>query len=117
MVRTGKTSTKSSVKQVNSLLPVKDGLVTEPDESNPGEHSFIYSPSRRRTRGELCIRLPACLTIHLSLMVLTMRHVCVSAHRAEAPGPSEESAVPVTRSRRKVASVAPHVSSSVYAVF
>ncbi|XP_075965904.1 uncharacterized protein ahctf1 isoform X2 [Anarhichas minor] len=83
MVRTSKRSTKSSVEQVHSLLPLKDSLVPEPEESSPGEHSFIYSPSRRKTR----------------------------AKRAESPGPSEESAAPVTRSRRRVVkdpSVAPH---------
>ncbi|XP_049454990.1 protein ELYS isoform X2 [Epinephelus fuscoguttatus] len=85
IVRTSKRSTKSSVGQVHSLLSVKDSPVPEPEEeeSSPGEHSFIYSPSRRRTR----------------------------ASRAESPGPSEESAAPVTRSRRRVvkdASVAPH---------
>ncbi|XP_041794919.1 protein ELYS isoform X2 [Chelmon rostratus] len=85
MVRTSKRSTKSSVERSHSPLPVKDGLVSEPaeDESRPGEHSFIYSPARRRTRAE----------------------------RAESPGPSERSAAPVTRSRRRVvkdASVAPH---------
>ncbi|KAK9542587.1 hypothetical protein VZT92_000434 [Zoarces viviparus] len=83
MVRTNKRSTKSSVEQVHSLLPLKDSLVPEPEESSPGEHSFIYSPSRRKTR----------------------------AKRAESPGPSEEPAAPVTRSRRRVfkdTSVAPH---------
>ncbi|KAM8762329.1 uncharacterized protein ahctf1 isoform 3-T4 [Acanthopagrus schlegelii] len=78
MVRASKRSTKSSVEHVPSLLPEP-----EADESSPGEHSFIYSPSRRRTR----------------------------ANRGESPGPSEESAAPVTRSRRRVvkdASVAPH---------
>lgn len=85
MVRSSKRSTKSSVEQAHSLLPVKDGLVPEPveDGSHPGEHSFIYSPSRRRTR----------------------------AKRAESPVRSEESAAPVTRSSRRVikdASVAPH---------
>ncbi|XP_051235126.1 protein ELYS isoform X7 [Dicentrarchus labrax] len=81
MVRTSKRATKSSVEQDHSL---QDSLFPEPeeDESSPGEHSFIYSPSRRRTR----------------------------ANRAESPGPSEESAAPVTRSRRRVVkdtSVAP----------
>ncbi|XP_044055281.1 protein ELYS isoform X2 [Siniperca chuatsi] len=90
MVRTSKRGTKSSVGQVHSLLPVKDGLVPEPeeDESSPGEHSFIYSPSRRRTR----------------------------ANRAESPGLSEGSAAPVTRSRRRVvkdASAAPHDETAV----
>ncbi|XP_076579713.1 protein ELYS isoform X2 [Chaetodon auriga] len=85
MVRSSKRSKKSSAEQGHSPLPVKDGLVSEPgeDESRSGEHSFIYSPSRRRTR----------------------------ADRAESPGPSEQSAAPVTRSRRRVvkdASVAPH---------
>lgn len=48
---------------------------------------------------------------------LTPCCVCVSAERAESPGPSERSAAPVTRSRRRVvkdASVAPHVSASAY---
>ncbi|XP_032372518.1 protein ELYS isoform X3 [Etheostoma spectabile] len=90
MLRTSRSTSyvrsKSSGEQVNSLLLVKDGVVPEPeeDESSPGEHSFIYSPSRRRTR----------------------------AKRAESPGSSEESAAPVTRSsrRRRVtdASVTPH---------
>uniref|UniRef100_A0A8C2WPW1 AT hook containing transcription factor 1 n=1 Tax=Cyclopterus lumpus TaxID=8103 RepID=A0A8C2WPW1_CYCLU len=58
MVRTSKRSTKSSVEEVHSLLPLKDSLVPEPEESSPGEHSFIYSPSRRKTRGEHVIHLP-----------------------------------------------------------
>ncbi|KAM9366695.1 protein ELYS [Symphorus nematophorus] len=80
MVRTSKRSTKASVEQVHSLHSVPE---PEEDESSPGEHSFIYSPSRRRR---------------------------TRANRAESPGPSEESAAPVTRSRRRVvkdASVAP----------
>ncbi|XP_047187355.1 protein ELYS isoform X2 [Scophthalmus maximus] len=78
MVRTSKRSMKSSAEQV-------DGLVTEPaeDESSPGEHSIIYSPSRRRTR----------------------------ARRAESPKPSDEAAVPATRSRRRVNDVAPQDAS------
>ncbi|KAM7423879.1 hypothetical protein PAMA_000309 [Pampus argenteus] len=81
MVRSNKRSKKSSVEQVHSLPPVNDRLVPEPedDETSPGEHSFIYSPSRRRTR----------------------------AHRAESPGPSEEFSVPATRNRRRAASVPP----------
>ncbi|XP_071344177.1 protein ELYS isoform X2 [Trachinotus anak] len=81
VVRTSKRSTKSSAEQTLSLPPVKDSVVPEPeeDESSPGEHSFIYSPSRRRTR----------------------------ARRAESPGPSEESVAPITRSRR-VKEVSPH---------
>lgn len=49
-LRTSKRSKKSSVEQVHS--PGKDWLVPQPedDESSPGENSFIYSPSRRRTR-------------------------------------------------------------------
>ncbi|XP_062243423.1 protein ELYS isoform X2 [Platichthys flesus] len=45
MMRNRKRSTKSSTEQVDILVP-------EPaeDESSPGEHSIIYSPSRRRTR-------------------------------------------------------------------
>ncbi|XP_023142189.2 protein ELYS isoform X2 [Amphiprion ocellaris] len=79
-LRTSKRSSKSSVEEAQSLPPVKD-LVPEPenDESSPGEHSFIYSPSRRRTR----------------------------ARKAESPGPGEASAAPVTRSRRRVQDVAP----------
>lgn len=86
MVRSSKRSTKSSVEQVHSLPPVNDSLVPEPedDETSPGEHSFIYSPSRRRTR----------------------------AHRAESPGPSEEFSAPVTRNRRRAASVAPEDESA-----
>lgn len=69
MVRTSKRSTKSSVEQVNSLHPVKDALVskTENCETSPDEHSFIYSPSRRRTRGNL-YPFYACWFIHLSMM-------------------------------------------------
>ncbi|KAM8893456.1 protein ELYS isoform 2-T3 [Spinachia spinachia] len=87
MLRTSKRSTKSSVGEVHSLLPLNDGLGPEPEESSPGEHSFIYSPSRRKTR----------------------------ANRAESPCPSEESTAPVTRSRGRVgkdASVAPHEIAS-----
>lgn len=56
-LRTSKRSKKSSVEQVHS--PGKDWLVPQPedDESSPGENSFIYSPSRRRTRGEPSISL------------------------------------------------------------
>ncbi|XP_040891235.1 protein ELYS [Toxotes jaculatrix] len=81
MVRASKRSTKSSAEQAHSVPPTKDSLVPEPeeDESSPGEHSFIYSPSRRRTR----------------------------ARRAESPGPSEESAPPATRNRRRVKDDAP----------
>lgn len=59
MVRASKRSTKSSVEHVPSLLPEP-----EADESSPGEHSFIYSPSRRRTRGELCVSLHVCPSIY-----------------------------------------------------
>lgn len=60
---------------------------------------------------------PARLSLHLlSILgfILTLSCVCVPANRGESPGPSEESAAPVTRSRRRVvkdASVAPHVSA------
>ncbi|XP_060897041.1 protein ELYS isoform X2 [Labrus mixtus] len=82
MVRTSKRSTKSSVEQIQSVPPEKDSLIPEQEEAEscPDEHSFIYSPSRRRTR----------------------------ASRAESPGPSEELPVPVTRSRRRVVKDAPH---------
>lgn len=73
---TRKRSTKSSVEEAESLPPVPE---PEDDESSPGEHSFIYSPSRRRTR----------------------------ARKAESPAPSEVSTAPVTRSRRRVKDVAP----------
>ncbi|XP_062277376.1 protein ELYS isoform X2 [Scomber scombrus] len=81
MVRSSKRSKKSSVEQVDSLPPVNDSLVPEPevDEISPGEHSFIYSPSRRRTR----------------------------APKVESPGPSERLSAPVTRNRRRAASVTP----------
>ncbi|XP_008293363.1 protein ELYS isoform X2 [Stegastes partitus] len=80
-LRTSKRSTRASAEEAQSLPPEKD-LVPEPgdDESSPGEHSFIYSPSRRRTR----------------------------ARREVSPAPSEEPAAPVTRSsRRRVKDVAP----------
>ncbi|KAM4593025.1 uncharacterized protein ahctf1 isoform 2-T5 [Odontesthes bonariensis] len=82
MERTRKRSTKSSVESVSSQPLVTDGLVLEDqeDESSPGEHSFVYSPARRRQ---------------------------TRAHREESPGPSEESDAPVTRSRRRVKDVAP----------
>ncbi|XP_019935488.2 protein ELYS isoform X2 [Paralichthys olivaceus] len=74
MVRNRKRSTKSSTEQVDILVP-------EPaeDDSSPGDHSIIYSPSRRRTR----------------------------AHRGQSSGPSEETPAPATRSRRRVQDVAP----------
>ncbi|XP_028257468.1 protein ELYS isoform X2 [Parambassis ranga] len=79
-VRTSKKRIESLVEQVDPAPPVKDNLPPEPEDdgSSPGEHSFIYSPSRRRTR----------------------------APKAERPGPSEQPAAPVTRSRR-VKDVAP----------
>ncbi|XP_040056916.2 uncharacterized protein ahctf1 isoform X3 [Gasterosteus aculeatus] len=73
-LRTSKRSTKSSAGEVHALLPLKDAVDPEPEESSPGEHSFIYSPSRRKTR----------------------------ANRAESPCPSDESTARVTRSRRRV---------------
>ncbi|XP_067344937.1 protein ELYS isoform X2 [Channa argus] len=74
-VRTSKKSTRPSVEQTHPLPPAQDNLLPEPqdDPSSPGEHSFIYSPSRR-TR----------------------------ANRAESLGPSEESAAFATRSSRRV---------------
>lgn len=113
IVRTSKRSTKSSVEQIESLLPVEDASVPEPAEEQ--QNSFIYSPSRRRTRGELCLPVNYRECVHPAVMVLTL--CCVmrpSASRAESPGPSEEPAVPGTRSKRKVvqeASDAPHVSA------
>ncbi|KAJ4947345.1 hypothetical protein JOQ06_009381 [Pogonophryne albipinna] len=81
MVKTSKRSTKSSVEEVHFILPVNPSLIPEleEEESNPGENSYIYSPSRRRTR----------------------------AKRGQSPSPSEESAARVTRSRRKVVKEAP----------
>lgn len=118
MVRASKRSTKLSAEEAHSLPPVEDALVPEPEEDNssPGEHSFIYSPSRRRTRGELSIRLPICLSIHSSMMIVTLCCVCVSGHRAQSPGQSEESSAPATRSRRRVKDVAPQVGASAYEV-
>ncbi|XP_058484835.1 protein ELYS [Solea solea] len=76
MVRTSKKSTKALLEQADALPSVTDDPLPEApeDELSPGEHSIIYNPPRRRTR----------------------------AHRAESPGPSEETAAPVTRSRRQV---------------
>ncbi|XP_037546575.1 protein ELYS [Nematolebias whitei] len=76
MSRTRRTSTKLSVKQVSSQLPVLD---LDEDKFNPDEHSYVYSPSRRQTR----------------------------ASRVVSPGPSEESATLVTRSRTRVKDVDP----------
>lgn len=95
-LRTSKRSKKSSVEQVHS--PGKDGLVPQPedDESSPGENSFIYSPSRRRTRGEPSISF----FIFIYLSVNGCNPVlCLSAQRA---GSSEQRETPVTRSRVKV---------------
>ncbi|XP_041837533.1 protein ELYS isoform X2 [Melanotaenia boesemani] len=79
MEKTIKSHTKSSVQPASSPPPVTDAVVPEhkEDESSPGEHSFIYSPSRRRR---------------------------TRAHREESPGPSEEFEAPVTRSRSRVKS-------------
>ncbi|XP_071368388.1 protein ELYS isoform X1 [Centroberyx affinis] len=72
MVRASKRSTKSSVQP--PPVAMRDSLVLEPenDEASPVEHSFIYSPSRRRTR----------------------------AHKAESPVQSEVSLPRITRTRR-----------------
>ena len=101
---------KSAAEQ-DHPLPAEGGLVphSNEDDSSPGEHSFIYSPSRRRTRGELSITLCICTSIHPSIIILTLCCVCVSGRRAESPGPSEESAVPATRSRRRAKDDAPQV--------
>ncbi|XP_029000032.1 protein ELYS isoform X3 [Betta splendens] len=64
VVRTNQRSTRSSVE------PVQE---PQDDETSPGEHSFVYSPSRRRAR----------------------------ASRAGSVGPMEEPATPATRSRRR----------------
>ncbi|KAM6943618.1 protein ELYS [Xenentodon cancila] len=80
--RSSKRSTKWSVEQVTAPLVESDTLVPEEDESSPSEHSFIYSPSRRRqARAHKTEALP---------------------ERAEPPGPSEGYVAPVTRSRRRV---------------
>ncbi|XP_076011542.1 uncharacterized protein ahctf1 isoform X2 [Genypterus blacodes] len=70
--RASKRSSKSSVEQVPPA-GVKGDTVPESNEPSQGEHSFIYSPSRRRTR----------------------------AQRAESPLQTEASLPPVTRSKRK----------------
>ena len=60
---------------------------------------------------------PAHPSLHLLSvlgLILTLCCVGVPANRGVSPGPSEESAAPVRRSRRRVvkdASVAPHVST------
>uniref|UniRef100_A0A668A031 AT hook containing transcription factor 1 n=1 Tax=Myripristis murdjan TaxID=586833 RepID=A0A668A031_9TELE len=60
MARARKRTTKSSVERDPSppLDTMRDGVVLKHDddeasEPSPVEHSFIYSPSRRRTRGQL----------------------------------------------------------------
>ncbi|KAK2854214.1 hypothetical protein Q5P01_006875 [Channa striata] len=78
MVRSSKKNARSSEEEeeeTHPLPPAQESLVPEPqdDGSSPGEHSFIYSPSRRTTR----------------------------AKRAESLEPSEESAAAATRSRRR----------------
>ncbi|XP_011607981.2 protein ELYS isoform X2 [Takifugu rubripes] len=67
-----KGSTKPS-EQISSVLPVKEDPDPEDDDTSPGEHSFIYSPSRRSRAKKM-----------------------VSSELGE-------SAAPVTRSRRRVA--------------
>lgn len=118
MARSSKRSTKSSVKEVHSLLPVEDDAFPEPEgDDSPAEHSFIYSPSRRRTRGN-----PACPVTAVSVLPAVHGGIfnpvlcpSVSAKRAESPGLSEELTAPLTRSRRRVAkdASAPHVSAQV----
>ncbi|XP_029934551.1 protein ELYS isoform X2 [Myripristis murdjan] len=85
MARARKRTTKSSVERDPSppLDTMRDGVVLKHDddeasEPSPVEHSFIYSPSRRRTR----------------------------AQKAEAPVESEASLPPVTRTRRNVTATA-----------
>ncbi|CAN9506935.1 unnamed protein product [Ophioblennius macclurei] len=65
---------KSSKRRTKFTDPVKDEPLPKPEdeESNLGEHSYIYSPSRRQTR----------------------------SHRVESPDQVEELMAPVTRSRR-----------------
>lgn len=96
-LRTSKRNKKSSVEQVHSLG--KDWLVPQPedDESSPGENSFIYSPSRRRTRGEPSISF--FIFIYFSVNGCNPLFVSVSARRADS---SEQREAPVTRSRVKV---------------
>lgn len=103
-IRTSRKGTRMLVERPHPLPPVEDSLVPEPqdDETSPGEHSFIYSPSRRRTRGDLCVTLPMNPSSCVSGLVLNVCRVCVSASRAETVGPNEESATPATRSRRRV---------------
>ncbi|XP_055088537.1 protein ELYS [Periophthalmus magnuspinnatus] len=75
-----KSQTRSSKRHTKSVVDpeplLENSVVFDPDdESSPGESSFIYSPSRRRTR----------------------------AMAAESPSPSRTARV--TRSRRKVSTV------------
>uniref|UniRef100_A0A3Q3N1S9 AT hook containing transcription factor 1 n=1 Tax=Mastacembelus armatus TaxID=205130 RepID=A0A3Q3N1S9_9TELE len=76
MVRTSKRGMKLLVEQAHPLSALKDNLVPDQqdDESSRGEHSFIYSPSQRRTR----------------------------AHRDQTLGPNEGSAAPATRSKSRI---------------
>lgn len=96
ILRSSKRSTKSSAEQIPSLHPAEDGLVPKPeeDETSPGEHSFIYSPSRRRTRGKPSVHLRTfcrpqwgfkpllrCVSISQSSRVSwATRGVCCSGH-------------------------------------
>lgn len=108
MLRTRNRSTKLSTTQVSSQLPG-----AEPDaEFNPDEHSYLYSPSRQRqTRGELmALYCTVCLSPVVSLTLCSPR---VSAHRVVSPGPSEEAAAPVTRSKMRVKDIDVKVSFSV----
>lgn len=92
--------------------PVKDGPDPKDDDTSPGEHSFIYSPSRRRTRGEPHVFF---LSRLVSQWDSNVRRVCVSANKSVSSEP--EFTAPVTRSRRGVtrdASVIPHVSSFLF---
>ncbi|XP_013872655.1 protein ELYS [Austrofundulus limnaeus] len=75
MLRTRNKSSNLSATQVSSQLP---GTEPDEDEFNLDEHSYVYSPSRRRR---------------------------TRARRDVSPGPSEEPAAPVTRSRTRVKDV------------
>lgn len=55
MVRVKRRVTKSLGQRSPSPLPMGDIIVPEADQGSPVRDSFIYSPPRRRTRGNLLL--------------------------------------------------------------
>jgi hypothetical protein len=55
MVRVKRRVTKSLGQRSPSPLPMGDIMVPEADQGSPVRDSFIYSPPRRRTRGNLLL--------------------------------------------------------------